>query len=118
MYLAGPRNQIAEAIHAGITADPHWPTLADQIAAAERTGIDRADLRRIGTSRPLPIEQPAAALAYRLIDAIGERSTSPHAGPPKPVAPRPYEPPPVPTRPPDYARTAELTTSVHPGPRW
>ena len=80
--------RLAEAIHAGITADPQWPTLADQIAAAERAGIDRAELRRTGTGRPLPIEQPAAALAYRLIDAIGERPTSAHARPPKPVAPR------------------------------
>jgi len=63
--------RLAETIHPGITADPQWPTLAHQIAAADRAGIDRAELRRIATGRPLPIEQPAAALAYRLIDAIG-----------------------------------------------
>jgi conjugative relaxase-like TrwC/TraI family protein len=109
--------RLAETIHSGITADPQWPTLAHQLAATDRAGIDRAELRRIANGRPLPIEQAAAALAYRLIDAIGERPTSPHARPPKPVAPRPYEPPPVPTRPPDYARRAGLTPSVHPGPR-
>jgi hypothetical protein len=109
--------RLAETIHSGITADPQWPTLAHQLAATDRAGIDRAELRRIANRRPLPIEQAAAALAYRLIDAIGERPTSPHARPPKPVAPRPYEPPPVPTRPPDYARRAGLTPSVHPGPR-
>ena len=63
--------RLAETIHPGITADPQWPTLARQITAAEHADIDRAELRRIATSRPLPIEHPAAALAYRLTDAIG-----------------------------------------------
>lgn len=81
--------RLAETIHPGITADPQWPTLAHQLAAADRAGIDHAELRRIATGRPLPIEQPAAALAYRVIDAIGERPTS--AQPPKPAPPRPYE---------------------------
>ena len=99
--------RLAETIHPGITADPHWPTLADHIAAARQAGIDRGELRRIATARPLPIEQPAAAFAYRLIDAIGERpTTSPHARPPKPTAPRPYEPRPLPMPPPHPARTA------------
>ena len=45
--------RLAETIHPGITADPHWPTLADHIAAARHAGIDRAELRRIGHRRPL-----------------------------------------------------------------
>ena len=65
--------RLAETIHPGITADPHWPTLAHQIAAADRAGVSHAELHRIATDRPLPIEQPAAALAYRLIDAISDR---------------------------------------------
>jgi len=109
--------RLAETIHPGITADPQWPTLAHQIAAADRAGIDRAELRRIATGRPLPIEQPAAALAYRLIDAIGERPTSAPVQPPKPVPPRAYEPTPLPTRPPDYARPARLAPNIQPGPR-
>ncbi len=109
--------QLGEALHPGITADPHWPTLAQQIYVADREGLRAADLHRIATARPLPIDQPAAALAYRLVDVLGERPTESHARPPKPIAPRPYEPAPVPTRPPDYARTAGLTPSVYHGPR-
>ena len=109
--------RLAETIHAGITADPQWPILARQIAAARQAGIDRGELRGIATGRPLPIEEPAAALAYRLIDAVGERPTSPHARPPKPAAPCPYEPRPLPAPPPDHGRMAEQTPSVHPGPR-
>jgi len=66
--------------------------LARQITAADRAGIDRAELRLIATGRPLPIEQPAAALAYRLIDAMGDRPASVPVQPPKAAAPRPYEP--------------------------
>ena len=87
--------RLAETVHPGITAHPQWPTLAHQIAAADHIGIDRAELRRIATGRPLPIEQPAAALAYRLIDAIGERPASAPAQPPKPAPVRPYEPRPA-----------------------
>jgi hypothetical protein len=108
--------RLAEAIHPGITADPQWPALADQIAAAERAGIDRAELRRIATSRPLPIEEPAAALAYRLIDAIGERPSS-APRPPKPVPPRPYQSTPLPAAPPDYVRTAQPAPNIGSAPR-
>ena len=108
---------LAETIHPGITADPQWPTLARQMAAADRAGINHAELRRNATDRPLPIEQPAAALAYRLIDAIGERPTSAPVQPPKPVPPRAYEPTPRPTPPLDRARTAGLALTTRPGPR-
>jgi len=108
--------RLAETIHPGITADPQWPILAHQIAAADQAGIDRAELRRIATGRPLPIEQPAAALAYRLIDAISDRPLAP-LQPPKPPAPRPYEPRSMPTPPPDRARTAGLAPTTRPGPR-
>jgi AAA domain/TrwC relaxase len=109
--------RLAEAIHPGITADPQWPILAHQIDVADRAGIDHAELRCVATTRPLPIEQPAAAFAYRLIDAIGARPGALHARPPKPAAPRPHEPKPLPTPPSDPARTAGLTPSVRPGPR-
>lgn len=109
--------RLAETIHPGITADPQWPTLASQIDAARQAGIDGAELRRIATDRPLPIEQPAAALTYRLLDAISDRPTSAPLQPPKPAEPRPYEPPrPLPT-PPDRARTAGQTPTTRPGPR-
>jgi conjugative relaxase-like TrwC/TraI family protein len=109
--------RLAEAIHPGIIADPHWPTLARHITAAEQAGIDRAELRRIATTRPLPIEQPATALAYRLIDAISERPKTAPAQPAKPATARPYEPTRLPTKPPDHARTTGLTPRVRPGPR-
>ncbi len=109
--------QLGEALHPGITADPHWPALAQQLYVADREGLPAADLHRIATARPLPIDQPAAALVYRLVDALGERPTESRARPPKPIAPRPYEPPQVPTRLPDYARTVGLTTIVYHGPR-
>ena len=66
--------QLGEILHPGITTDPHWPTLAQLLYVADREGPHDAQLRRIATARPLPIDQPASALAYRLVDAIGERT--------------------------------------------
>ena len=106
--------RLNEAIHPGITADPHWPNLARQITAAERVGIDRAELRRMATSRPLPIEEPAAALAYRLIDAIGER---PASALPTAVSRRLYEPAPRPTPRPAHDRPTGPTPTVRSAPR-
>ena len=45
---------------------PTWPTLADRLAAAHRAGIDIATLARSVADAPLPDEQPAAALWWRL----------------------------------------------------
>lgn len=109
--------RLADTIHPGITADPQWPTLAHQIAAADRVGVDRAELRRIATARPLPIEQPAAALAYRLIEAIGDRFAPTADEPTKSVAPRGYDPAPLPTPPRDHTRMAGLGPASRPGPR-
>ncbi len=125
--------QLGEALHAGITTDPHWPALAQQLYLADHDGLHDAQLHRIATARPLPTDQPAAALAYRLIDAIGDRtpttsttavtatgtarSTGGKAAPPEPTIRRPYEPTPVPvsTPPPDYARI--FGSQPRPGPR-
>ncbi len=107
--------QLGEVLHPGITDDPHWPSLAQQLYIADREGLRAADLNRIATARPLPIDQPAAALAYRLVDTIGDRtptttspavaatarSTAPDVAPPEPavrrsperMVRRPYEPP-------------------------
>jgi len=109
--------RLAEAIHPGFTADPQWPTLARQIAAADQAGIDRAELRRIATGRPLPIEAPAAALAYRLIDAIGDRPTPTADKLSKPAAPRRYYPAPLPNPPRDHTRLAGLGPASRPDPR-
>lgn len=109
--------QLGESLHPGITADPHWPALAQQLCIADREGLRAADLHRIATARPLPIEQPASALAHRLVDAFGDRTpatsttqeTSKSAAgkdaPPTPTLRRPYESQPLASSaPPDYAR--------------
>jgi DNA primase catalytic core len=57
---------LAHSVDPRITADPYWPTLADRLAAAERAGIDVTPLLREVGARPLPDEQPAAALWWRL----------------------------------------------------
>lgn len=124
--------QLGEALHPGITTDPHWPALAQQLYIADREGLHETQLRHIATARPLPTDQPAAALAYRLVDAIGDRTPNnntaaaasarstagkdappepavprpyepPVRRPPRPTVPRPYEPPPLSEPPPDYA---------------
>jgi hypothetical protein len=116
--------QLGESLYPGITADAQWPALAQQLFAADRAGLRAAELRRIATDRPLPTDQPAAALAYRLIDAIGgrtpttrttaatARSTAVKITPPEPAVQRPperslrsrYEPQPQSEPAPDYAR--------------
>ena len=58
---------LGDSIDPRITSDPYWPTLADRLAIAERAGIDITNLTRaVGTTTPLPDEQPAAALWWRL----------------------------------------------------
>ena len=58
---------LAEQIEPRILADPFWPTLAARMAAAARAGVDVAALTRaVAGTRPLPDEQPAAALWWRL----------------------------------------------------
>jgi DNA primase catalytic core len=57
---------LARSLDPRITADPYWPTLAERLTAAERAGIDVTSLIRAAGDRPLPDEQPAAALWWRL----------------------------------------------------
>lgn len=58
---------LADAIDQRITADPYWPTLADRLTDADRAGIDITSLMpTVGRETPLPDEQPAAALWWRL----------------------------------------------------
>ena len=120
---------LGESIHPGITADPHWPTLAQQLYDADHEGLSDTQLRRIATARPLPIDEPAAALAYRLVDALGHRmpatstsqetsrSTAAKDAAPAPTRRRSYEPPPLPSPAPqpDYTRT--FGSQPRPGPR-
>ncbi|MDT0262324.1 MobF family relaxase [Jatrophihabitans lederbergiae] len=58
---------LADSIDQRITADPYWPTLADRLTVADRAGIDITSLvHTVGRETPLPDEQPAAALWWRL----------------------------------------------------
>ncbi|CAN5526672.1 hypothetical protein BH10ACT8_BH10ACT8_07330 [soil metagenome] len=120
--------QLGETLHPGITTDPYWPALAQQLYVADREGMAAADLHRIATARPLPIDQPVAAWAYRLVDALCDRkpatstthetsrSTTGKDARSAPTIRRPYEPPPLAssTTPPDYART--FGSQPRPGP--
>jgi DNA primase catalytic core len=58
---------LANSIDPRITTDPYWATLADRLTAVARAGIDADALTRLAASTgPLPDEQPAAALWWRL----------------------------------------------------
>jgi hypothetical protein len=54
---------LADSIDPRLTHEPHWTALARQLDIAHRDGADIAALtRRAASQRPLPDEQPAAAL--------------------------------------------------------
>lgn len=58
---------LVDGIDPRIAGDPYWPVLAERLTAAERAGIDISALTRaVAAGRPLPDEQPAAALWWRL----------------------------------------------------
>ena len=59
----------ATAVAARITTDPAWPQTAAGLNAAERAGLNRTALTHIATHQPLPDEQPASTLYWRLIAA-------------------------------------------------
>jgi hypothetical protein len=129
--------RLGETLHPGITADPHWPTLAQRLYLADRAGMRPDELLRIATARPLPIDQPAAALAYRLIDTLVDRTSKTSSTettarttarsivpkvarpepavrrPPERTMRRPYEAPPP--SPPDYPRV--VRSQPRSGPR-
>ncbi|MGH8961963.1 MAG: hypothetical protein ACRDWT_12385 [Jatrophihabitantaceae bacterium] len=107
--------ELADTIDPRLTRDAHWPTLERQLEIAHRDGHDVAGLTRRVTAEPLPDEQPAAALSWRLIDALAT-SRSKHEVDPKEMPSTPSrhvarrghidEPKPASPRPPeiDYAR--------------
>ncbi|WP_245160738.1 MobF family relaxase [Blastococcus sp. CT_GayMR16] len=58
---------LVDSIDPRIAGDPYWPVLAERLAAADRAGIDITALTRaVAAEHPLPDEQPAAALWWRL----------------------------------------------------
>jgi conjugative relaxase-like TrwC/TraI family protein len=95
---------LARQVEPRLLADPHWPAVADKLAAADRAGIDITALvtslvrnpRHTDTAavpepepglaapghqaRPLPDEMPAAALWWRLSRHLAPAALSAQAG--------------------------------------
>jgi DNA primase catalytic core len=68
---------LADSIDERIAADPYWPPLADRLTIAERAGIDITNLTHaVGGGSPLPDEQPAAALWWRLSRHLSPAATT------------------------------------------
>ena len=58
---------LVEHLEPRVLTDPYWPTLAENLTAAERAGINIAALAHTAAAtRPLPDEMPATALWWRL----------------------------------------------------
>jgi hypothetical protein len=56
-----------------ITTDPYWPQLAEELSHAAATGLDvPTAVRNAAAQRPLPDEQPAAALRWRLVEMLDD----------------------------------------------
>lgn len=54
-----------------LTEDPYWPVLATELTRAAATGLDvPTALRTAHEQRPLPLEQPAAALRWRMAEHL------------------------------------------------
>ncbi|WP_280185256.1 MULTISPECIES: MobF family relaxase [Nocardia] len=71
---------LADRLDPALTRDPYWPVLAGDLTTAARTGLNVSDtLTHAAEQRPLPVEQPAAALRWRLAADLDERETTdPH----------------------------------------
>ena len=68
---------LADSIDPRVTSDPYWPILATQLTAAHRAGIDITTLARaVADTGPLPDEQPAAALWWRLARHLSPAATT------------------------------------------
>jgi len=95
---------IAEQINPQLRQDASWPALAKTLDRAHGSGIPEADILQAANSRPLPADQPAAALLWRLTDL------TPAAGPSDVADVTPS------------GRWAALAESIHPGitddPSW
>lgn len=64
---------LAREVDERLLTDPYWPDLAAQLSKAEATGHDTATaVRAAAAERPLPYDQPAAALHWRLTEPLGE----------------------------------------------
>ena len=72
---------LADGIDPRIRRDPHWPALADRLAAADRAGLDAASLlTAVAAPRPLPDDLPAAALWWRLAPHLAPATVAAEPG--------------------------------------
>lgn len=66
-HASGKWLATAYGIEPRMLKDPYWPVLADRIDLAHHAGVDIDDLlRQAAEAGPLPDEQPAAALWWRI----------------------------------------------------
>ena len=81
---------IAEQVGLTPGADPHWPILAENLAALSRAGADAPNLlRQAAAEAQLPDEYQAAALWWRIARHVSPAvlTPDPAAGPPDPLRP-------------------------------
>ncbi|MCX4099261.1 MobF family relaxase [Nocardia sp. alder85J] len=65
-----------------LTTDPYWPVLTALLDTAAQRGIDvTTAARTAAAARPLPDQQPAAALRWRLTTTLDAPGTSSDPGP-------------------------------------
>ncbi|MEV0047991.1 MobF family relaxase [Nocardia rhamnosiphila] len=70
---------LAREVDERLLGDPYWPVLAAELSQAQDTGHDTAaNVRAAAALRPLPYEQPAAALHWRLTDTRREPGDREH----------------------------------------
>ncbi len=81
---------LAEQVGLTPGADPHWPVLAENLAALSRAGADAPTLlRQAAAEAQLPDEYQAAALWWRIARHVSPAvlTPDPSAGPPDPLQP-------------------------------
>ncbi|MBF6278079.1 MobF family relaxase [Nocardia nova] len=73
--LDGPARRwatLAGELDDRLPRDPYWPVLAEHLDTADRGGLDVDQALRTAMARPLPDEQPAAALRWRLTEQLDD----------------------------------------------
>ncbi|MFI2589863.1 MobF family relaxase [Rhodococcus erythropolis] len=71
--LDGPARRwatLAGELDERLPRDPYWPVLAEHLDTAHHGGLDVDHALRAAMARPLPDEQPAAALRWRLTEQL------------------------------------------------
>ena len=69
----------ADLIDPALTSDAGWLRLARQLNQVHAAGIDHTELRHVATHQPLPDEQPADALLWRVAATLAERNAGAQA---------------------------------------